>query len=125
MTEDQIFLAAGLTAANNDVAQLEPMIAEAKHHLETADAGEPIGTVVADAGYLSDDNIHLELGCELLIAPAKRRALDETIEKRDESLDDRLEEAAGRRQRWKNELAAERRSLNASRWSRPASRVVW
>jgi len=109
VTEDQIFIAASLTADNNDVSQLEPMITQSKSTLEAAGARSSIGTVVADAGYLSDDNVHLDLGCELLISPARRRDLEAAIEDRDQSLDDRLESFAAQRRRWQNRHDAARR----------------
>lgn len=67
---DQIILAAELTQDANDVGQLHPMIAAVEKGLHDVGAAEAIGAVVADAGYLSDQNLadadpH---GPELLIA---------------------------------------------------------
>ena len=52
---------------------LSPLFANlvdaAEANLEAA-GGAAIGTVLADAGYLSLDNVNLDVSCELLIAPA-------------------------------------------------------
>ena len=75
VSEDQIILAAELTQAENDVAQLHPMIAATERSLHEAGAPAAIGVVVADAGYMSDENLdgHDPAGPELLIAAASRR----------------------------------------------------
>jgi len=57
VSQDQIILAAELTLAENDVGQLHPMIAATEESLHKAGAPAPIGAVVADAGYLSDQNL--------------------------------------------------------------------
>ncbi len=77
--EDHIIVAADLSQDNNDVAQLEPLIIQAQATLEAVEAESSIGTVVADAGYFSEDNARLELGVELLLAPNKGDDLDEAI----------------------------------------------
>jgi transposase len=78
VTQDQIIVAADLTADNNDSTQLQPMIAQAKDNLDAATA-QRIGTVVADAGYFGEDNVDLELGVDLLIAPVATRNLYDAI----------------------------------------------
>ncbi|MDQ3770964.1 MAG: transposase [Actinomycetota bacterium] len=79
VSQDHIIVAADVTQDNNDVGQLEPLVTQARGNLEAVDAKEPIGTVVADAGYFSEDNTVLELGVELLIAPTKSDDLDEAL----------------------------------------------
>ena len=79
VSQDHIIVAVDLTQDNNDVGQLEPLLAQAQDNLETAGASDSIGTVVADAGYFSEDNVRLELGVELLIAPTKSDDLDEAL----------------------------------------------
>jgi transposase len=79
VSQDHIIVAADLTQDNNDVGQLEPLVTQARGNLVGADAKQSIGTVVADAGYFSDDNTALELGVELLIAPTKSDDLDEAL----------------------------------------------
>lgn len=86
VTHDQVIVAADLTADNNDVSQLEPMITQAQDNLE-ATTEEQIGTVVADAGYFSDDNATLDVGVELLIAPVATRNLDDAIADRTAPID--------------------------------------
>lgn len=82
VTQDHIIVAADVTQDNTDVGQLEPLITQAKDSLEVVDAKESIGTVVADAGYFSEDNVELELDVELLIAPTKSDDLDAAIASR-------------------------------------------
>jgi transposase len=56
--EGQVIVAAELTQEQNDIGQLQPMIEKAREEL-AAVAVEPeeIGTVLADAGYCSDENL--------------------------------------------------------------------
>jgi transposase len=85
VTQDQVIVAADLTAANTDDAQLEPLIIQAKGNLD-ATTDETIATVVADAGYFNDSNAYLQLGAELLIAPVATRNLDDAIANRTEPI---------------------------------------
>ena len=77
-TQNQITIACGVTADGNDYAQLKPMIEQAAENLTKAGVGNRVGVVVADAGYLSEDNLVLEseLGVELVIATKNRRRFD-------------------------------------------------
>lgn len=77
-TENQITIACEVTADPTDFAQLQPMVEQAKENLAKAGAHQKLGVVVADAGYLSDDNLGLEhdLGVELLIATKNREHAD-------------------------------------------------
>jgi len=83
VTEQQIIVAADLTQEENDVKQLQPMLDEAEHNLQAVDIEEKIGNAVADAGYLSEDNLEYETedGPTLYIATKKdhkqRTAADE------------------------------------------------
>lgn len=79
VAEDHIIVAADVTQDNTDVGQLEPLVIQAQDNLEAAEATGSIGTVVADAGYFSEDNSALELGVELLIAPTKSEDLDDAL----------------------------------------------
>lgn len=72
-TEDQIIVAAEVCNEGGDVHQFEPMIRAADETLEQAGVTEAIGVVVADAGYLSDTNLTIEGGPEVLIATRNRR----------------------------------------------------
>ncbi len=73
VTEGQIVIACDLSNDQTDVGLLHPMIEQARSNLEAAGVGEPIGVLVADAGYYSDANVTKEgEGLpELLIATAK------------------------------------------------------
>lgn len=75
VSSDQIILAAELTQDENDVGQLHPMIAATEKGLYDAGVSEAIGAVVADAGYMSDQNLADAdpAGPELLIATTSRR----------------------------------------------------
>src|SRR5918996_1699447 len=79
VSQDHIIVAADVTQDNTDVGQLEPLVTQARGNLVGADAKGSIGTVVADAGYFSEDNSALELDVELLIAPTKSDDLDEAL----------------------------------------------
>lgn len=72
-TREQVVVAAQITNNAADVGQLHPMIAAAEEALRAAGVSEPIGTVVADAGYLSEDNLTAAGAPELLIATRNRR----------------------------------------------------
>jgi hypothetical protein len=69
-TREQIIIACAVTADPNDYAQLKPMVEQAKQNLAWVGVGQAVGVVVADAGYLTEDNLGLEgeLGVELVIA---------------------------------------------------------
>lgn len=73
VTERQIVIASDLTNDQTDVRLLHPMLELARGNLRTAGVAEPIGVLVADAGYYSDANVDAETpdGPELLIATAK------------------------------------------------------
>jgi hypothetical protein len=55
--EAQLIVAAEVTQAQNDSAQLEPMVAAARRELERAGVEETIGTVLADGGYWNSAQI--------------------------------------------------------------------
>jgi hypothetical protein len=84
VTEDQIIVAAEVCSDNTDDAQLEPLITQAKDNLGATSEQDPIGTVVADAGYFNEDNAVLDLGVDLLVAPVSASSLDEEIANRTE-----------------------------------------
>ena len=83
VTKDQLILAADVTQEENDVRQLHPMLEQAQEELATVSVEEPIGVLLADAGYWSEANIQEAdpEGPELLIATTKdwkqRKALRE------------------------------------------------
>jgi transposase len=74
-TAEQIIVAAELTSSPVDMHQLEPVITAVRANLAAAGIHDPIGTILADAGYYSTDNASLDTGCGLLIAPTKTRSL--------------------------------------------------
>jgi transposase len=55
--EGQLIVAAEVTQAQNDSAQLEPIVAAARRELERAGVEETIGTVLADGGYWNSAQI--------------------------------------------------------------------
>jgi transposase len=83
VSDDQIVLAVKVTNATIDVAQFEPMMAAANAGAGIIDRGrvragaepEPIQLLLADAGYLSEDNLSLP-GPDRLIATTKRQRLE-------------------------------------------------
>lgn len=75
-TEDQYVIAAEVTNQAHDAPVFEPMISCAQANLQAAGELEPVGQVLADAGYWSTDNANLA-GIDALIAPGRRRQLKE------------------------------------------------
>ena len=74
-TEDQIIIAAEVSNDGGDVHQFEPMIRAASDTLNEAGVSDRVGVVVADAGYLSDANLTITDGPEVLIATRNRRKI--------------------------------------------------
>jgi hypothetical protein len=82
VSEDQIILAVEVTNATVDVQQFAPMLAGAATGAQALDRGrarcdqpaQPIGLVLADAGYFSEHNLTLP-GPDRLIATASRQRL--------------------------------------------------
>jgi transposase len=72
-TAGQIIVAADVTAEENDVAQLHPMLAAAATELKAAGVEEAIGAALADAGYCSEANLERADpdGPELFVATRK------------------------------------------------------
>jgi transposase len=56
-TEDQIIVAAEVTADENDVGQLHPMLAATAHEPRAAGVEEAVGAALMDAGYCSEENL--------------------------------------------------------------------
>lgn len=79
-TEDQIVVAAEVTNAVNDVDQLAPITEATTANLTDAGIGDNVDTIVADAGYYSDDNAELDIDADLLIATGKRRDQIEPVD---------------------------------------------
>ncbi|MDP9145784.1 MAG: hypothetical protein M3N43_14030, partial [Actinomycetota bacterium] len=83
VSDDQLILGVKVSAATVDVHQFEPMLAEAAHGAAALDRGraragkaaQPIGLVLADAGYLSDHNLIVP-GPDRLIATGKRGKIE-------------------------------------------------
>lgn len=72
VAEDGLILAAELTQEQNDVGQLEPMVEATRANLAEAGLKGRIGTLLADAGYWSEDHVAAVEGSggpRLLIAP--------------------------------------------------------
>lgn len=57
VTEGQIIVAAEVTQDENDIKQLHPMLEAAQEQLHAIKYPQPIGTVLADAGYCSETNL--------------------------------------------------------------------
>jgi transposase len=122
VNENQIVLACHLTQDANDVAQLHPMIEAAQANLAAIGVTDRLGTVLADAGYFSEDNL-TDLapdGPRLLVATKNDRKLRKDAKQRettavaDDDNDDDRELSA--RQRMEQLLATdEGRNLYAKR----------
>jgi transposase len=70
VNEHGVVVAAALTQDGNDVGQCQPMIAATQTNLHQAGVTDPIGIMLFDSGYLSDDNLTIE-GPARLIATGK------------------------------------------------------
>jgi len=55
--EEQVILAADVTAEANDKRQVKPMTAQAQENLQAAGVEEKIGALDGDSGYYSEDNV--------------------------------------------------------------------
>jgi transposase len=73
-TADQVIVAASVTNGADDVAAFAPVLDEARANLRRAGSRRRVRTVVADAGYWSNDNA-AAAGVEAIIAPGKARKL--------------------------------------------------
>jgi transposase len=72
-TADQIIVAADVTADENDVAQLRPMLAATAIELKAAGVEGGVGAALVDAGYCSEENLEQAdpEGPELFVATRK------------------------------------------------------
>ncbi|MBS1905665.1 MAG: transposase [Actinobacteria bacterium] len=57
VNDQQVILAAEITTDTGDAGQLHPMIAAVRAELNAARIGDPIGVLLADAGYASEANL--------------------------------------------------------------------
>lgn len=74
VTDDHLILATALTQDANDYNAFEPMMKAARAAIEhTGELGE-LGTILADAGYWSDDNLTVK-GPDRLIASGKHHEI--------------------------------------------------
>lgn len=76
VTDDHMILGIHLSQDANDTRCFAPTLAAAQNAADLL--GLPIGTVLADAGYFTDDNLTLP-GPDRLIAPGKHRELAEQL----------------------------------------------
>ncbi len=83
VTKDQVIVAAEVTQQQNDVQQLQPMVARAQEELWAASA-KKMKVVVADAGYWSADNVRgtSPWGPRLLIGTTNEQRQQEAIRER-------------------------------------------
>jgi transposase len=72
-TADQIIVAADVTADENDVGQLHPMLAATAIELKAAGVEEAVAAALVDAGYCSEENLERAdpEGPELFVATRK------------------------------------------------------
>jgi transposase len=110
VTQEQIIVSAELTIQENDVKQLHPMVESAQENLcAVAMEEQPIGAVLADAGYGSESNFEKidSGGPEYFIATSKdwkqRQALAESPSPRG-----RIPDELGLRDRMERKLLTQR-----------------
>lgn len=78
VSADGVIVAAGVTTNADDTNQFVPMVRDACANLAAAGVNDPIGTVLADAGYASDTNFTAD-GPPRLIATAKAHKLRQKL----------------------------------------------
>ncbi len=102
-TQDQVIIAAEVCNDGGDTHQLQPMMAAASEALSEAGVTDPVGVMLADAGYLHDSNLTIEGGPEVLIATRNRRKTPQQQAPRG-----RIAKSATPRQRMDRKLATKR-----------------
>lgn len=70
VAEDQVVVAAEVATAAKDATQFQTIVGAAEQNLAQAEA-EPVGVLVADAGYWSAGNAAYEIQAEILIGPVR------------------------------------------------------
>jgi transposase len=90
-----VILAAAVTNDHNDVAQFDPMIKAAAENLAAVGVDAEIGTVLADAGYCSDDNL-TSPGPDRLIATTRSWKLRKQVREQGHALGPPPEDATPR-----------------------------
>jgi len=70
VNQNGVVLAASVTQDANDLQQCEPMIAALANNMKAANIDEPVGIMLFDAGYLSEQNLAAD-GPDRLIATGK------------------------------------------------------
>ncbi len=75
-TRDQVIVAASVSNGAHDAPEFTPVLDETKANLRRAGSKRRVRTVIADAGYWSNDNISTR-GVEAIIAPGKAGKLGE------------------------------------------------
>ena len=82
VSEDQIVIAAHVIPKSTDVEMLVPMIDLAMDNLATVGVTDPVGHVLADAGYWSADNFRFEEASStmLVIATKNRRTKTKPVD---------------------------------------------
>jgi transposase len=82
VTTEQVIVAVDLTNHNVDTPHFAPMVDRVLDNLAATGTDDPVGVVVADAGYFSDANATLDRDVDVLIAPAAARNLDMAVARR-------------------------------------------
>jgi hypothetical protein len=107
-TLDQIIVAAQIHTCTNDQPLLHPMLAAAQNALHNAGIAEPIGTLLADAGYCTDTNLAAasRTGPRLLMPPYNTRKDRDVTDARDQ-MGNRAPKPRSAKERMEQQLATE------------------
>jgi transposase len=107
-TIDQIIVAAQVHTCTNDQPLLHPMLAAAQNALHNAGIAEPIGTLLADAGYCTDTNLAAasRTGPRLLMPPYNTRKDRDVADARDQ-MGNRAPKPRSAKERMEQQLATE------------------
>lgn len=77
--DNQIILAVEVSQRHADSPLFGTMLEQAQRNLQDAGVTDGFDVVVADAGYLSRDNVLLDASFEIVIAPGKTQDLEEKV----------------------------------------------
>jgi transposase len=107
-TVDQVIVAAHVHTCTNDQPLLQPMLAAAQDTLRDAGIAEPIGTLLADAGYCTDTNLAAvgRTGPQLLMPPYNTRK-DRDVADARHQMGNRAPKPRSAKQRMEQQLATE------------------
>ncbi|MQA99523.1 MAG: IS1182 family transposase [Actinobacteria bacterium] len=102
VTEDQFIVTAELSNSGADRQHFVSLVERSTENLQQAGSETPIGAVVADAGYYSEEAASLEGAGDIVIPPARKERLEQgRLAARDEQLAQRRDKHVKRSHEWR------------------------